>query len=106
MYRHPEKAKARENTILGKEVIGITKSGKISTLAKSVGTGWTLMDSHWSLHREKNSNGDGHLFVLHGEKMVCIHALVTSHVSELHHNYRYFSSPLHTYMQTASSTRK
>ncbi|KAM2005270.1 hypothetical protein FF1_000513 [Malus domestica] len=70
--RHPEKAKARENTILGKEVIGITKSGKISTLAKSVGTGWTLMDSHWSLHREKNSNGDGHLFVLHGEKMVKI----------------------------------
>lgn len=106
IHRHPEKARARENTILGKEVVGITKSGKISALAKSVGTGWTLMDSHWSLHREKNSNGDGHLFVLHGEKMVCIHALFTSLVSELHHNYRYFSSPLHTYMQTASSTRK
>lgn len=80
MYRHPEKIKARENTILGKEVIVITKSGKVSTLAKSVETGWSLMDSHWSLHREKNSEGDGHPFVLHGDKMVCIHTPFTLHV--------------------------
>ncbi|PQQ01250.1 glycine-rich domain-containing protein 1 [Prunus yedoensis var. nudiflora] len=68
--RHPEKANPRANTILKKEVIGITKSGKISTLAESVGTGWSLMDSHWFLHPKKNPNGDGHLFVLQGKNMV------------------------------------
>lgn len=73
IYRHPEKANPRANTILKKEVIGITKSGKISTLAESVGTGWSLMDSHWFLHPKKIPNGDGHLFVLQGKNMVCVH---------------------------------
>ncbi|XP_050365882.1 glycine-rich domain-containing protein 1 [Argentina anserina] len=51
-----------------KEVVGITKSGKVCTLAECVGTSWSLIDTNWSLHREKNS--EGHLFLLKGKKMV------------------------------------
>ncbi|KAG7962161.1 hypothetical protein I3843_09G051700 [Carya illinoinensis] len=38
-------------------------------LADFVGTGWFLMDSHWSLHFRKNYVHDGHLFELSGNRM-------------------------------------
>ncbi|KAG7962160.1 hypothetical protein I3843_09G051700 [Carya illinoinensis] len=39
-------------------------------LADFVGTGWFLMDSHWSLHFRKNYVHDGHLFELSGNRMI------------------------------------
>lgn len=74
IYRDPEKEKEKGNSVPRKEVVGITKSGKICTLAEFVGTGWSLTNSNWSLHRENNSK-DGYLFLLKGKKMVSIHAL-------------------------------
>ncbi|KAG6645765.1 hypothetical protein CIPAW_08G145500 [Carya illinoinensis] len=68
--RDLRKDKAKENCILSKEVIGIMASGERRTLADFVGTGWFLMDSHWSLHFRKNSGHDGHLFELSGNRMV------------------------------------
>lgn len=63
---------ARENCVPRKEVIGITLSGETRTLAEFVGTGWSLMDSRWSLHLQKKSGDDGHLFELMGSRKVCI----------------------------------
>ncbi|KAG7968170.1 hypothetical protein I3843_08G139400 [Carya illinoinensis] len=68
--RDLRKDKAKENCILSREVIGIMASGERRTLADFVGTGWFLMDSHWSLHFRKNSCHDGHLFELSGNRMV------------------------------------
>ena len=51
--------------------MGITSSGETFTLAEFVGTGWSLMNSDWSLHSCKNSSGDDHIFELVGNKMVC-----------------------------------
>lgn len=71
--RNSEKEKARENHGLKKEVIGTMKSGETHTLAETLGTGWSLMNSHWSLHPSKNSGGDCHTFELVGNKMVGNH---------------------------------
>ncbi|KAL6225041.1 hypothetical protein ACLB2K_003893 [Fragaria x ananassa] len=68
IYRDAEMEEVKGISVPKKEVVGITKSGKICTLAECVGTGWSLIDSHWSLHCEKNS--EGHLFLLKGKKMV------------------------------------
>ncbi|XP_041022531.1 glycine-rich domain-containing protein 1-like isoform X2 [Juglans microcarpa x Juglans regia] len=68
--RDSRKDKEKENCILSKEVIGIMASGETRTLADFAGTGWFLMDSHWSLHFRKNSGHDGHLFELSGNRMV------------------------------------
>ncbi|PON38888.1 Glycine-rich domain-containing protein-like [Parasponia andersonii] len=67
--RNPEKAKVKENCCPLKEVIGMTSSEK-RTLAEFVGTGWSLMNSQWSLHPCKNSSGDSRIFELVGDKMV------------------------------------
>ena len=68
--RHPEKATAGDNCFLLKEVIGITKSGETRTLAEFVGSGWSLLNSQWSLHPCKNSGGNCRVFELVGNKMV------------------------------------
>ncbi|EXC03907.1 hypothetical protein L484_016112 [Morus notabilis] len=68
--RNSEKAKARESHGLKKEVIGTMKSGETRTLTETVGTGWSLMNSHWSLHPSKNSGGENHICELVGHKMV------------------------------------
>ena len=41
--------KRADNELLKKEVIGITESGETRTLAKLVGTKWSLIDSSWSV---------------------------------------------------------
>ncbi|KAK4585024.1 hypothetical protein RGQ29_022620 [Quercus rubra] len=64
------KDKVKENCIPRKEVIGITTSGETLTLAEAAGTGWSLMDSQWSLYLQKKSSLDGHLFELIGSRMV------------------------------------
>ncbi|XP_030974427.1 glycine-rich domain-containing protein 1 [Quercus lobata] len=66
------KDKVKENCIPRKEVIGITTSGETLTLAEAAGTGWSLMDSQWSLYLQKKSSLDGHLFELMGSRMVKI----------------------------------
>lgn len=72
--RNPEKAKVRKNH-RQKEVIGKMNSGETWTLAESVSTGWSLMNSHWSLYPSKNSGGDCHAFELVGNKMVGNHPI-------------------------------
>lgn len=64
------KEKGRNDSILRKEVIGITESGEAHTLAEFEGTEWSLIDSQWSLQLQKISNKDGHLFELTGHRMV------------------------------------
>uniref|UniRef100_A0A5B7BIP7 Glycine-rich domain-containing protein 1 n=1 Tax=Davidia involucrata TaxID=16924 RepID=A0A5B7BIP7_DAVIN len=65
-----KKAKERDNSILRREVIGITQSGETHTLAEFVGTEWSLIDSQWSLQLQKKFNKDGHLFELMGPQML------------------------------------
>lgn len=72
MHFRDSKDKVKENCIPRKEVIGITTSGETLTLAEAAGTGWSLMDSQWSLCLQKKSSLDGHLFELMGSRMVCI----------------------------------
>lgn len=72
--RNPEKAKVRKNH-RQKEVIGKMNSGETWTLAESVSTGWSLMNSHWSLYPSKNSGGDCYAFELVGNKMVGNHPI-------------------------------
>lgn len=70
-------------------MIGITFSGETRTLAEFVGTGWSLMDSHWSLHRQKKSGDDGHLFELMGSRKVFISSgssFISSGSSLPHHS--------------------
>jgi hypothetical protein len=83
--RDSKNDRARENCVPRKEVIGITFSGETRTLAEFVGTGWSLMDSHWSLHLQKKSGDDGHLFELMGSRKVFI-----SSGSSLPHHSRNF----------------
>lgn len=66
-------------------MIGITFSGEIHTLAEFVGTAWSLVDSQWSLHLQKKSGDNGHLFELMGSRKVCI-----SSGSSLPHHSRNF----------------
>nr|XP_017218219.1 PREDICTED: glycine-rich domain-containing protein 1-like isoform X1 [Daucus carota subsp. sativus]XP_017218220.1 PREDICTED: glycine-rich domain-containing protein 1-like isoform X1 [Daucus carota subsp. sativus] len=47
--RDNRKLKRADNELLKKEVIGITESGETRTLAKLVGTKWSLIDSSWSV---------------------------------------------------------
>ncbi|XP_058186107.1 glycine-rich domain-containing protein 1-like isoform X2 [Rhododendron vialii] len=61
----------RNNSKLKKEVIGISKSGKVCTLAEFVGAEWSLIDSSpWSLDLRKRSDKDGDLFELTGLRKV------------------------------------
>ncbi|GMY12340.1 glycine-rich domain-containing protein 1 [Fagus crenata] len=69
-FRESKKEKAKEKCIPRKEVVGIMSSGETCTLAEVVGTGWSLMDSQWSLHLQKKSSVDGPLFELKGSRMV------------------------------------
>lgn len=71
-FRDSKKDKAIENCTPRKEVVAIMSSGETQTLAQFAGTGWSLMDSHWSLHSQKQSSDDGPLFELMGNRMVCI----------------------------------
>lgn len=64
-----------ENGSPRKEVIGIMESGEICTLAEFTGTGWSLMNSHWSLQSSKNSSKDNHIFELVSNKMVGNHTV-------------------------------
>ncbi|KAG2696055.1 hypothetical protein I3760_07G041000 [Carya illinoinensis] len=68
--RDSSQDKAGENCIHRKEVIGIMASGETRTLAEFVGTGWSLMDSHWSLQFQKKSSDDGHIFELAGNRTI------------------------------------
>ncbi|XP_058186108.1 glycine-rich domain-containing protein 1-like isoform X3 [Rhododendron vialii] len=63
--------RGRNNSKLKKEVIGISKSGKVCTLAEFVGAEWSLIDSSpWSLDLRKRSDKDGDLFELTGLRKV------------------------------------
>ncbi|KAK6923227.1 Glycine-rich domain-containing protein-like, partial [Dillenia turbinata] len=63
---------SKEGTInfLKKEVIGVTKTGKIQTLAECKEDGWSLMDSLWTFQLQKKSSKDGSIFELIGNKTV------------------------------------
>ncbi|KAG5528146.1 hypothetical protein RHGRI_028924 [Rhododendron griersonianum] len=62
---------SRNNSKLKKEVIGISKSGKVCTLAEFIGAEWSLIDSSpWSLDLRKRSDKDGDLFELTGLRKV------------------------------------
>ncbi|XP_042497154.1 glycine-rich domain-containing protein 2 [Macadamia integrifolia] len=68
--RDSRKLEAINNCCSMKEVIGIVGSGGSYVLAESVGTKWSLMDSHWSFVLQRTSSEGDHLFELKGNRMV------------------------------------
>ncbi|XP_057963215.1 glycine-rich domain-containing protein 1-like [Malania oleifera] len=71
--RDSKKAKDKRGneSMLSKEVVGLTKFGEPCTLAEFVGNGWSLLDSLWSLQLQPNSS-DIHIFELTGSRTVKI----------------------------------
>ncbi|KAL5822007.1 hypothetical protein ACOSQ3_023889 [Xanthoceras sorbifolium] len=65
-----KKAETRDKCTPTKQVIGIRESGETHPYAEMVGTGWSLMDSHWLLQLKKKSSKEGHHFELIGNKMI------------------------------------
>lgn len=49
MHYRDRKLKEPNTEFPKKEVIGITESGEMRTLAKLVGTEWSFVDSSWSV---------------------------------------------------------
>ncbi|KAK4360589.1 hypothetical protein RND71_019541 [Anisodus tanguticus] len=62
--------KKSKGKIDSKEVIGISKSGEVHSLAELVGKEWLLLDAQWSLQLQISSSDDGHLFELAGHRNV------------------------------------
>ncbi|KAJ8544844.1 hypothetical protein K7X08_017427 [Anisodus acutangulus] len=68
--RDSKKSKGKNDSTLHKEVIGISKSGEVHSLAELVGKEWLLLDAQWSLQLQTSSSDDGHLFELTGHRNV------------------------------------
>lgn len=64
------KSKRRSDLTLVQEVIALTKSGKIQTVAELRGTEWSLIDEGWSFCNHKNSDDDGHIARLTGPRFI------------------------------------
>ncbi|KAF3682726.1 putative transcription factor bHLH93-like [Capsicum annuum] len=68
--RDLKKSKGKNDSTLRKEVIGISRSGEVHSLAELVGEEWLLLDAQWSLQLQTSSSDDGHLFELAGHRNV------------------------------------
>lgn len=68
-----KKSKEKDNCMLGKDVIGIIKSGATIKFAEFTGTEWLLIDSKWSLKLSGKIDVDGYLLELIGDRSVSIH---------------------------------
>ncbi|CAN4090556.1 unnamed protein product [Withania somnifera] len=68
--RDSKKSRGKSDSTLHKEVIGISKSGEVHSLAELVGKEWFLLDAQWSLQLQASSCDDGHLFELAGHRNV------------------------------------
>ncbi|KAK9270879.1 hypothetical protein L1049_026465 [Liquidambar formosana] len=66
--RDSKKAETRNNCLLKKEVIGMTRYCETCVLAEFVGTGWWLMDSQWFFQLQKTFSEDDHIFELTGSR--------------------------------------
>lgn len=73
--RDSKKSKGRNDSALHKEVIGISKSGEVHSLAELVGKECLLLDAQWSLQLQISSSNDGHLFELAGDRNVSVYLL-------------------------------
>lgn len=60
----------KKNCLSSKDVLGNTKSGETFTLARFVGTVWSLTYCHQSLQLQKKSDKDGSLFEVMGKRTV------------------------------------
>lgn len=56
--------------LIRRVVVGMMDSGKKCTLAESIDSGWSLVNSPWSLLLPNTNNDDGHLFELTGPQTV------------------------------------
>lgn len=70
--RDNKKLKEPNDEFPKKEVIGITESGEMRTLAKLVGTKWSFVDSSWSVRILTNADGGVPFFELTGHHTVSI----------------------------------
>ncbi|KAK6923876.1 Glycine-rich domain-containing protein-like, partial [Dillenia turbinata] len=68
--RDSQVSNERSINFLKKEVIGVTTTGQLQTLAECKEDGWSLMNSLWSFQLLKKSSKDGSIFELIGNKMV------------------------------------
>ncbi|XP_049375148.1 glycine-rich domain-containing protein 2-like isoform X1 [Solanum verrucosum] len=68
--RDSKKSKGETDSTLHKEVVGISKSSEVHSLAELVGKEWLLLDAQWSLQLQTSSSDDGHLFELAGQRNV------------------------------------
>lgn len=69
-YRDNKKLKETNDEFPKKEVIGITETGEMRTLAKLVGTKWSSIDSSWSVQILTNADIGVPFFELTGHHMV------------------------------------
>ncbi|KAF8024722.1 hypothetical protein BT93_F1793 [Corymbia citriodora subsp. variegata] len=58
---------------LPRELIRTAGDGKTCLLAELQGTGWSLMNSKWFFHLQRDSSGEGHGFKLSGDRQVIIY---------------------------------
>lgn len=70
MHYRDRKLKEPNNESPIKEVIGITESGEMRTLAKLVGTKWSFIDSSWSIQILTNADIGVPFFELTGHHTV------------------------------------
>lgn len=75
LFRDLKKSKGKNDSTLRKEVIGISRSGEVHSLAELVGEEWLLLDAQWSLQLQTSSSDDGHLFELAGHRNVSVYLL-------------------------------
>ncbi|KAG5621273.1 hypothetical protein H5410_006491 [Solanum commersonii] len=68
--RDSKKSKGETDSTLHKEVVGVSKSSEVHSLAELVGKEWLLLDAQWSLQLQTSSSDDGHLFELAGQRNV------------------------------------